>query len=157
MLVKANEINSESLIADKQYIRHELDGECRKCIRAWRTYPPRYAREGGYRSYLRSNGVQLPTLLINPPPHRSTARSIVSRFHSQPHRRPSVRQRYLRGISPPALLHPPLPSPVFRISVGLYARKSFRLVRSDIALCVASGDSRCPFFSYFYSFKKAYV
>lgn len=63
--------------------------------------------EGGYRSYLRSNGVQLPTLLINPPPRRSTARSIVSRFHSQPHRRPSVRQRYLRGISPPAyyILH----------------------------------------------------
>jgi len=60
-----------------------------------------------YRTYLRSNGVQLPTLLINPPPHRSTARSIVSRFHSQPHRRPSVRQRYLRGISPPAyyILH----------------------------------------------------
>lgn len=61
----------------------------------------------GYRSYLRSNGVQLPTLLINPPPRRSTARSIVSRFHSQPHRRPSVRQRYLRGISPSAyyILH----------------------------------------------------
>lgn len=107
MLTKANEINSESSIVSKQYIRREQDGECRKCIRAWRTYPPRYAREGGYRSYLRSNGVQLPTLLINPPPHRSTARSIVSRFHSQPHRRPSVRQRYLRGISPPAyyILH----------------------------------------------------
>lgn len=102
MLAKTNEINSKSSIASKQYIRREQDGECRKCIRAWRTYPLRYAREGGYRSYLRSNGVQLPTLLINPPPHRSTAWSIVSRFHSQPHRRPSVRQRYLRGISPPA-------------------------------------------------------
>lgn len=76
-----------------------------------------------YRSYLRSNGVQLPTLLINPPPHRSAARSIVSRFHSQPHRRPSVRQRYLRGISPPAhyILH--YRPRLFRISVGLYARK----------------------------------
>lgn len=68
---------------------------------------PAVCTRRGYRSYLRSNGVQLPTLLINPPPRRSTARSIVSRFHSQPHRRPSVRQRYLRGISPPAryILH----------------------------------------------------
>lgn len=94
-----------------------------------------------YRSYLRSNGVQLPTLLINPPPHRSAARSIVSRFHSQPHRRPSVRQRYLRGISPPAyyILHyRPRPSE----SRSVYTRgKSFRVAWLDIALSALRYDA----------------
>jgi len=44
-----DERNKFRIIDRQQYIRREQDGECRKCIRAWRTYPPRYARERGGR------------------------------------------------------------------------------------------------------------
>lgn len=111
---------------------------------------PAVCTRRGYRSYLRSNGVQLPTLLINPPPHRSTARSIVSRFHSQPHRRPSVRQRYLRGISPPAyyILHY-RPQPSEYLGRFIRAEIILRVARLDIALCAASTASLADPFSFF--------
>lgn len=50
-----------------------------ECIQACSTYPPRYASLArGYRSYLRSNGVQLPTLLINPLPLPAGPSSLAS-------------------------------------------------------------------------------
>lgn len=130
--------------------------ECRASVFVHGECIPRGMHEKGLCAgggYLRSNGVQLPTLLINPPPRRPRAARRPSSLASILN--PIVVRLSARdtceGYSPPARtpasLHPPLPVPAVLPNLGrrfVCARKSFRARSLSAVLDIVAHDIASP-------------